>query len=96
MDQKNDFLEKNIVHFTMSHIGFREIPMPPIQSDDTEEKILAEALFEFTECKLEIARKFRDGIGYGDILEFEKKLVQIDKALAKEEKKLKRSLIDEK
>ena len=59
----------------------------------TEETIMAEAVLLFTQCKLEMAQKFRDGIHYRDILEFEKKLEQIDRALASEEKKLKRSIL---
>jgi len=58
-----------------------------------EETVMSEAVLMFTQCKLDMAQKFRDGINYGDIIEFEKKLEQIDRALACEEKKLKRSIV---
>ncbi|MGL4368431.1 MAG: hypothetical protein ACRCUT_01975 [Spirochaetota bacterium] len=57
-----------------------------------EETVMSEAVLMFTQCKIAMAQKFRDGINYRDIVEFEKKLEQIDRALASEEKKLKRSL----
>ena len=66
--------------------------MAAIAVDERDEKFMAEKLLEYTECKLAMARKFRDGLGYSDILYFEKKLELIDRALAKEEKKLKRAL----
>ena len=63
-------------------------------SGEQDEKFMAEVVLEYTECKLAMAKKFRDGLAYADILDFEKQLARIDRALAKEERKLKRSLAD--
>ena len=64
-------------------------------SGDKDEKLMAEVVLEYTECKLAMARKFRDGLAYTDILDFEKQLARIDRALAKEEKKLARYAVYE-
>ena len=61
-------------------------------SGDKEEKFMAEMVLEYTECKLAMAKKFRDGLAYADVLDFEKQLDRIDRALAREEKKLKRAI----
>ena len=64
------------------------------EAADHEERMMAEMVLEYTECKLAMAKKFRDGLAYADILDFEKQLARIDRALAKEERKLRRSLAD--
>ena len=61
-------------------------------SGDKEEKFMAEMVLEYTECKLAMAKKFRDGLAYADVLDFEKQLDRIDRALAREENKLKRAI----
>ena len=61
-------------------------------SGEKDEKFMAEVVLEYTECKLAMAKKFRDGLAYADILDFQKRLEQLDRAFAREEKKLKRSL----
>lgn len=62
------------------------------EAADHEERMMAEMVLEYTECKLAMAKKFRDGLAYADILDFQKRLEQLDRAFAREEKKLKRSL----
>lgn len=62
------------------------------EAADHEERLMAEMVLAYTECKLAMAKKFRDGLAYADILDFQKRLEQLDRAFAREEKKLKRSL----
>lgn len=42
---------------------------------------LNEALLKYTEIKVEMAKKFRDGITYEDFYKFERQLDEIDKIL---------------
>lgn len=51
-----------------------------------------EAMLLFTEIKMEMAGKFRQGISYEDFVEFEKRLELIDRALLSESNKIKENL----
>ena len=62
------------------------------EAADHEERMMAEMVLAYTECKLAMAKKFRDGLAYADVLDFEKQLARIDQALAREEKKLRRAI----
>ncbi len=55
---------------------------------ENSELTLNEALLMYTEAKLEIAAKFREGISCNDFSEFEKKIDMIDKVLQREALKL--------
>ncbi|MBN1500824.1 MAG: hypothetical protein JW982_11740 [Spirochaetes bacterium] len=59
---------------------------------EDREITLNEALLMYTEAKLEIAAKFREGISYNDFSEFEKRIDFIDGILQREAQRLQKKL----
>jgi hypothetical protein len=56
---------------------------------------MEEAVFLYTQCKIDIVKKFRSGLSPNDLDSFDQTLKRIDQSLEKQAERIQKKLTDE-
>jgi hypothetical protein len=57
---------------------------------------MEEAVFLYTQCKIDIVKKFRSGLSPNDLDVFDRTLRRVDQSLEKEAERIQKELIEKK
>jgi hypothetical protein len=63
---------------------------------EERELSMEEAVFLYTQCKIDIVKKFRSGLSPKDLDTFDKTLRRVDQSLEKEAERIQKELITKK